>query len=67
MMPVRERVDNIFQFAENAIYLLIGIILMIAMLFLFYDVALTFFSTKTDLVQEIVKVIDKTLLMIMIV
>ena len=66
-MHVREKVDHLFLFAENTIYFLIGIILMIAMLFLLYDVALTFFNAKTDLVREIVEIVDKTLLMLMIV
>ena len=66
-MSVREKIDRFFLTAENTIYFLIGIILLVAVLFMLYDVVLTFLKARHDLVREIVEIIDKTLLLLMIV
>jgi len=66
-MELRNHFDRLFSWAENAIYLLIGIILLMAVLFLFYDVIMSFFRLHDSLVREIVEVLDKTLLIMMMV
>ena len=52
---------------ENGIYLVISLILLTAVVFLVYDVFMTFIELHDNLTREIVEIIDKTLLILMVV
>lgn len=68
-MTTRERFDQFFIWAENSIYVVIGLILIISVLFLVFDVIKSFIHLFQSeyLVRQVVEVIDTTLLILMVV
>lgn len=68
-MPAKEKIDKFFEISENIIYLIIGALLLITIIFLVYDVIGTFlhYSESRDFMRWVVEVLDKVLLMLMII
>ena len=68
-MSDRLKIDQLFQYAENFIYIVIGIMLMVSSLFLIYDEIITFldYPNVTDHIKWIVEIIAKTLLLLMVI
>lgn len=68
-MAAKAKLDRFFEISENLIYLVIGVLLLITILFLIYDVVESFFhyGESADFMRWVVEILDKVLLMLMVI
>ncbi|HRZ26860.1 MAG TPA: phosphate-starvation-inducible PsiE family protein [Spirochaetota bacterium] len=68
-MNWKKIIDVLFLFAENSIYLLIGVILTVASYFIIYNIAveMVHFSFDSGIIRSVVEILDQTLLVLMLI
>mgnify|MGYP001226940862 CR=1 FL=1 len=68
-MNWKKIIDVLFLFAENSIYLLIGVILTVASYFIIYNIAveMVHFSFGNGIIRSVVEILDQTLLVLMLI
>lgn len=67
-MNIKERIDSIFELVEYVAYILVGFLLVATVVFLVFDIVKSFFNFPEPgkLILWVVKILDRTLLMLMI-
>lgn len=69
-MQLKEKINLILEYVEDAVYLIIGILLIFASIFLIIDVFKSLFHFPGDeesMLRWIVAILDKTLLLMMLI
>ncbi|GAB4330398.1 MAG: hypothetical protein Kow0037_06130 [Calditrichia bacterium] len=68
-MQFKDIFDKLFEFSEDFIYVVIGLILIITAIFLVIDSFYSFlhFKFRADMTRNLVELLDKTLLLLMLI